>query len=87
MMSYNRPQLLPYHEEENSTQLLFYWKLLIYLITTSFSLKPSSGKIVNSMRLRNAFTITFVCIIYLVAVSMFIFCKGICKTVMYKIIQ
>jgi len=67
MIPYNRPQLLPYHKEENSTQLLFYCKLPIYQITTSFGLKPSSGKIVNSMRLRNAFTVTFVYIIYLVA--------------------
>jgi hypothetical protein len=86
MMLYNRPQLLPY-KEENSTQLLFYFKLLIYLITTSFGLKPSSGEIVSSMRLRNTFTITIVCIIYLVIVSIFIFCKGIYKRVMYKIIQ
>jgi len=87
MMSYNRPQLLPYHKEENCIRLLFYCELLIYLITTSFGLKPSSGEIVNSMRLRKAFTVTFVYIIYLVAVGIFIFCKGIYKTVMYKIIQ
>jgi hypothetical protein len=86
MMLYNRPQLLGYHKEENSTQLLFYCKLLLYLITTSSGLKPSSGESVNSMRLRNAFTMTYVYIMYLVAVSIFIFCKGIYKTIMYKII-
>ena len=49
MMSYNRPQLLLYHKEENSTELLFDCKLVIYLITTSFGLEPSSDEIVDDV--------------------------------------
>jgi hypothetical protein len=67
--------------------MLFYCKSLIYLITASFGLMPPSDEIVNSMRLRKTFTITFVYVIYVVALSIFIFCKGIYKTVMYKIVK
>jgi hypothetical protein len=69
-----------------STQLSFHCKLVLcWYCRKQFGLRTSSCEI--GIRFRKAVSITFVCIIHLDWISIFILRKGIYTTAVYKVIK